>query len=147
MPSSIPLPQVSLGRVKAKTQMCLLITNYGEVVRKEMETFLQTALDHKAKKAYLLDWDEQMMGEDGLMYQVIYEKSCLPVCFTDEPDVKEEELDEVLNSMFDESFQVKINTDLENANKNNVWDKIMLIISIVCGTILIIAFMQWRSGQ
>lgn len=144
--SSIPIPQINFGRVKAKTQMVLLITNYGEVVRREMETFLQTVIDHKSKKAYLMDWEEQMLGEDGQMYQVIYEKSCLPVCFTDEPETKEEQLETVLNNIFEESFQMKINTDLENAGKNLIWDKITLIISLVCGTILVVAFMQWRAG-
>lgn len=147
---AVQLPGFNLafnpGKVKTKTQMCLLITNYGDVVAKELPTFLQLALDHKEKKAYLMDWDEQLMGEDGAMYQVIYEKSSLPVCFTGDPEVKIEELDGVIDKMFEDSFQVKMTEDINNANRDGTWDKIMIIISIVCATILIIAFMQWRSG-
>ena len=137
----------SFGKYKQKTQMCLLITNYGEILPREMGTFLQLAMDEKGKKAYLLDWEEQVLGPDGVMYQVIYEKSCLPVCFTGDPAVREEELESVLNTMFEESFQVKMDFQLAEANKDSTWDRIIVLVSIFSATFLVIALMQYLQAR
>lgn len=132
----------------AVIQNCLIFTDAARVRQIELEVASGATIDHERHNAFKIDFEEQYLGEDGKWYQVIYERSALPVYFKTGYDKDKEE--QMLNSIgvtLEESFQRKINEDYEAAQKGTLYDKLIILASIICVTALIGAALGFLSNR
>ncbi|MCK9571572.1 hypothetical protein M0R72_21660 [Candidatus Pacearchaeota archaeon] len=149
MPGSIPLPQISLGKNKEKSQMCEVVTTDGRLVVDEIPVTANCADSDKRGCAFIIDNSEQYLAEDGSFHQLVSDKSRLPLMPVSEVELikkKEKELDGIADDIFDLTEDMKINEQFANARKNDRGDVIKWVVSIVMGAFVIIAAMQYLWG-
>ena len=151
MPTNIPLPALKWGKRKTRSQMCEVFTIDGRWIDKEMPAFHSYMSVEEWTMAFLIDSNNQYQAEDGTWHQLITEKSQIPIClmqanvYQDGKD-DEKELKELSDQIFkltDEQAQAE---QFAKAGKSEIWNKIMWIISIVCGTFLIVAAFSYFGG-
>ena len=143
--ANIPLPVIHWGKRKERSQMCEIFTDDGRIVIDEMAVIKSCVDDDTREEGFLLDSDDQFLGEDNHWYQILYEKSALPVCMIGNKVAQEANLTSVLNQLFLESQESAKEEQYRLAGKNVWWDRIVVIVSIASVTALIFGFMAWKS--
>lgn len=140
MPTSIPLPQISFGKTKKRSQMCIVHTLDGRIEPKELEVDRSCILNHEASMGFLVDPDNQYR-HDGNWVQLIWERSGDPLETRVDHDQKDAKFR--LKGIYRE-FKALAEAKQYTAAKNNKANiTIIFLVSIVCGTFLIIAAMKW----
>jgi hypothetical protein len=84
------------------------------------------------------------MGEDKQWYQVLGERSCIPLCLRKPnkfPDHKK-----LVNDIFAASYEMEKRQQFTDALKNAMQDKILWFITIPCITLgMIYAIHAWKG--
>jgi len=151
MPSSIPLPQLKFGKRKERSLVCEVFTDDGRWPNKELPVLNSCADDANVGMSFIIDPDNQFLAEDGNWHQLVSEKSEIPICLRKESTLQdgkddEGELKQLGHDIFRVSFKKELAEALENAKQSEAWNKLTWIVSIVCGTVLIIFMMQYLGG-
>ncbi len=73
-----------IGKTKARSQMCFIITDDGRDVEREIPVLSSCAVDEDLCSGFLIDASNQYQNEEtGDWTQVIDEKSTVPLCLRD----------------------------------------------------------------
>lgn len=128
--------------------MCEVFTDDGRWPDKELPVLSGCAADDETGMAFLINPDNQYLADDGTWHQLITEKSQIPICLRNKSvyeDGKndEKELKDVSDDVYKMSFRQKQYEAIEKAKQSEIWNKLIWIVSIGCGTVLIIAAMNY----
>lgn len=151
MPQSIPIPRITLGKRKERSQMCEILTDDGRWIDQELPA-LYSCVDWEDKGiSFLLDSNNQYLAEDDNWHQLLSEKTQVPLCFRQTSiyqDGKDDEKDlkAVSGQLFKLTREDAKAQQFKKAKENEVWNRVVWAISIVCGTMLAIAAMQHFWG-
>jgi len=132
---AIPLPKVTFGKRKKRSQMCEIFTDDGRIVDEELNVLRGCVDDPDRNAAFLIDSDNQFVCEDGQWYQILGERSTIPICMIKPTNIKD--LGELINQIFRETHETAKLQQYENAMKNAWMEKILWIIAIPCITLLL----------
>lgn len=149
MPSSIPLPQIKLGKRKDKTQMGHVSTTDGRVVPEEIPVTSNCAMSDKFTALFLMDDTEQYLGPDGHFYQLWSDKDTIPLMPKSESVKKAKGEKSIANSkdaIFNLTEDIETYRNLMQAKKNDFGDTLKWIVSIVFGSLVIIAALYFFVG-
>lgn len=127
--------------------MCEVLTDDGRWIDKELPALYSCVDDEPTGMAFLIDPDNQFLAEDGNWHQLLTEKSEIPLCLRKQSvyqDGKndEDELNDLGNNIFGLTFEKRQAEAVANAKASDVWNKLTWIVSIGCGTLLLIAGMR-----
>ena len=141
---NIPVPQIKFGKRKTRSQMFEILTIDGRWIDVELPVSFNCSDDEARGGAFLLDSDNQYEAEDGTMHQIVSEKSLIPICMISQSKLldgknDDAELKKISEDVFNLTFEQKKAEQFAKLKKNEIWDKALWIVSIVCGTFLVIA--------
>lgn len=141
---SIVFPTLKWGKRKDKSQMTESFTEDGRLVEPELDVIRTCINEPESGMSFLLDAENQFMGEDGTWRQILWERTCYPVCMVN--DGKDSDLGKLLQQISKESRELAIDEQFKKSNKEEKMTPILWIISIVCSTFIIIAGMVALGG-
>ena len=128
----------ALGKTKTRSQMCLVGSEDGRIVNMEVAVLKGCAADDAKCSAWLLDSSNLMRDEaTGYWYQVLGERSTIPVCLITESKVKD--LGKLINDIFHESWVldlVQLGRDAAE-EKQRTWLYVILGIPIILGALIL----------
>jgi len=154
MPTSIPIPQLKWGKKKERSIMALVFTIDGRIRTLEIPVESNCAnLEYPdgSGKGFLIDAENQYEGEDGLWYQLIDEQDQEPICLR-KPHIsigeKEDEQKKKTASdeIFRRAFRQRLMEGMVRAKTTSSQDRMVLIVSIVFGSLLLFAGMNYLWG-
>lgn len=143
-PSSIPLPAIRWGKRKLRSQMCEIFTDDGRIVAVEEDVLRGCVDDPATGQAFLLDAENQYTAEDGHWYQILGERSTIPLCMIKETNIKD--LQKLINQIFHESQEDAKLRQYEKATSNTMADKLLWIVAMVLSAMVIIFGIVWFTG-
>lgn len=150
MPSAIPIPRISLGKRKERSQMSELLTSDGRWLDKEYPAEYRSVVDEEGGSVYLIDEENQYLNEESYWVQLMVETSSLPLPLktgkslgSDDEEKVKDKLELLGDDLFQLSSKRKTSELFEKMGKDEMWHKIMWLISIPCGTFLIIAAFRY----
>ena len=144
MPNSIPLPSIKWGKRKDRSQMSESFTEDGRIVSVELDVMRASMVNDNAQVGFLLDAENQYLTEDGTWIQVLWERTCYPVCMV-KPG-KDPDLGKLMGQIYDESKDLEIASQFKKADKKDKMTTALWMISIFSGTMIIIAGMMVFGG-
>ena len=141
---SIPIPQIKMGKRKERSQMCKLITDDGRLVDRELKVDYGAMVDQAAGTLWQIDTEGQYMADDNVWYQILTEVSEYPVSTkaVDDPDYQKK-MEKNSDVVYRLTFNQKQNEFFNQIKTDSQWGKMTLIISIVMGSMIIIAGMRY----
>jgi len=142
--NSIPLPSIKWGKHKERSAMADVFTEDGRIVEKEMVVSRACIDDEDTGAAFMLDAGNQFIDEKQTSLQILWERTCFPVCPV--TPGKDADLGKVVNEVYKENRKLAVDQEFNKAAKADKTNKIIVMISIVCGTFIIIAAMRFLGG-
>lgn len=142
--ATIPLPKVTLGKRKKRSQMCEIFTDDGRIIDVELDVLRGCVDDPDRNAAFLIDSDNQFVCEDGQWHQIIGEHCTLPIRMITKD--KERDLDNLIPQIFRETHETAKLQQYENATKNAWMEKILWIVAIPCITFLLFYAIKELGG-
>lgn len=116
-------------KTKSRSQMCLIGTNGLTLRLKEIEVAESCAADQETELAFLLDPENQMINrEDGKQYQILGEKSIIPIALMTPSSISadENDLKEVLGDIYKLAYG-RAKTKKMKEHQNKLWDRFVWI--------------------
>lgn len=129
--------------------MAQVSTTDGRLLIEEIPVTANCAISDKHTALFILDDTEQYLGQDGNFYQLVSDKSCIPLMPKNEVAKtieKERELEAYLDGVFDLTEDMKIYEQFMNAKKNDKGDVIKWVVSVVFAAFVIIAAIYKFAG-
>ena len=142
--ATIPLPKVTFGKRKKRSQMCEIFTDDGRILDVELDVLRGCVDDPARNAAFLIDPDNQLVCEDGQWYQIIGEHCTLPISLINKG--KEKDLNKLIPQIFRETHETSKLQQYENAMKNAWVEKILWIVAIPCTTLLLFYAIKMFGG-
>lgn len=142
---------INLGKRKERSQMCELFTDDGRLIDMELPALNSCVDSESLGIAFLLDPQNQFLAEDNNWHQLITEKSQIPLSLRNQAIVKDgeqtiAELNLLGDGLFKLTAEQKQAEQFRKAQSTEVWNKFLWIVSIVCGSFVIIAGMRYIWG-
>ena len=126
--------------------MCHLYTDDGRLETIELPVLQGSVLDEEKGKGFVLDATNQYFNkEDGQWYQVLWERSSIPLCMINQSSVKD--LTALIDQIFHQNRQKAEIKQFKRANKNALLDRIIWLVAIPCVTILLIFAANYFGGR
>lgn len=149
--ANIPLPTIKFGKRKERSQMCEILTDDGRWVDKELPALYSCVQDEQSGLAFLIDPQNQYLSEDNTWHQLLSEKSQVPICLREKSifqdgDNDEKELNDISDQLFVLTSEQAQAEQFEKARQSEVWNKILWIVSIICGVMLLLGAMNYFKG-
>jgi hypothetical protein len=142
MPTSIPLPQISFGKVKERSQWCEIHTIDRRIMEMPLDVIRSCADNPKNNMAFLLDGANQYFNENKEWTQILWEQSLYPVCSVVKRS--DEDTKKLLLQIYREAkAQAKAEQYKKMANGQTLF---ITIVSIFCATFMVIAAMAYFRG-
>ena len=153
LPSAIPIPRISFGKVKERSIMCIILTQARKIRIKELPVLNSCVYWEELNPAlkFLIDSNNQYLGPDGNWYQIYSENSYIPLCPGEgsylqdgQDDAKEKKA--IKNQLFKVTSRQTEAEQFKKAKENDAWNKLMWIVSIVFGSLVIVAGIVYIGG-
>ncbi len=138
LPSSatIPIPKLSWGKRKQRSQMYRIATLDGRVVLRELEVSVGCANEPKSQKAFLVDTENQYLDERGMWVQVVGESNAVPMMSRVERDMEEQE--SLINKIYHDTKEDAKLAQFERVKKNAQLEALKWIVGLpTCAFVLI----------
>lgn len=152
MPTSLPIPQIKLGKRKERSQMCEVLTDDGRWIDVEMPVAESCVVDDKAKMAFLLsDFNQFQDAKDETTRQILTEKSRRPVCLR-EPDKlndgvnDEQDRRDLSDDLFKTSSKRVRAETYEKINEADRMERAIFLVAIASSASLIIVALTQMMG-
>lgn len=147
MPASIPLPQIKWGKRKERSQMCVMFTSDGREENIELDALHGSIQNKKltTQDAFILSAENQFFDEDDSTWkQLINEMSGVPICMI--KPMSEDEVNKRWGDIFENASVSAMIQKQKEAFQSVIWEKLTWIVSIVFGSFIIIAAIQYFKG-
>lgn len=136
---------IKFGKTKQRSQMCEVFTEDGRILTMELEVLRGCADDPTSKQAFILDSSNQYVNiEDKTWTQPLWEPSTKPLRMINQDN--DEDLEKLIDEIYNETWHNTIHDQYENVKKNEMENKIVWVVSLVCTAAVIIALIQWAGG-
>lgn len=153
LPSTISIPRVNWGKTKERSLMAYIITQDRQLIKKELPVLFGCAFwaDVKEPKKFRIDNNNQYQDKSGNWCQVYNESSYMPLPLRTKNGKKPDENHEKEQVKFRNSLY-KITEDqveaeqVRNVEQSDAWTKLTWIVSIVFGSLVIVAGMVYFGG-
>lgn len=131
-----------IGKTKTRSQMLLMKTNDGRLVEREVPVMCGCAIDEDLCGGFLIDETNQYQDErTGYWYQLIDEKSTIPICLlnkyrvevkpTDKKDkINKNPMEELISGIFHHSWTTILATLDREAEQDRQKSWLYLILGI-----------------
>jgi hypothetical protein len=147
MARTITFPRITFDKKMDRSLSYDLATDDGAVITKELAVISGCAKWGEIGRAYLIDSDNQYLNEFGIWIQVAGERCAFPktarVPRTTTPNNQTER--QVIEEIYKENKAMAKLTQFINATKESAIGKIAWIVSIICISIVMVAFFN-RGG-
>ncbi len=142
------MPRVIWGKRKKRSQICEIFTEDGRIETMEFDVLRGCVDDPILGIGFILDADDQYVGEDKYWHQILGERSMLPIRMLNPKGVDEDE--EALNKIIDQIFEAsceaaKLAQYTKAANKNKS-DNLVKMFTVGMACFLIIFAMVYYGG-
>ncbi len=148
VPTSIPVPQVKLGKRKERSQMWEMHTIDGRNVDIELNVLQGCCDDPEHGKAFLIDPQNQYTNEQGYWVQIGSENSLMPLCMIEDtkilgnqnkPGTSDDDtlITDLVDQLFHEASEARKEKVWSKVNKNVMLEKLTWLIAIPCITALL----------
>ena len=140
------------GKKKERSEVCEVLTDDGRWVNREMSALYSCVDDEGTGAAFIIDGENQYYDpEDGCWHQLIHEKSEIPICMRKQNALQDGNGDETERAklgdkIFVTAFGQRISEAIEAAHESEMMNKAVMIVSIICGTILIFFAFNFFGG-
>lgn len=119
--------------------MCLIFTDEGKIVERELQVLRGCCDDPERNSAYLIDHDNQFVNsEDRHSYQIVSERSCIPICLRSKKPEQTDDLKNLMNQIHRAAYASARRQPWVDAQKDKWGDKLLWIITLPFSTILAI---------
>lgn len=127
------------GKTQERSQLCLINTDDGRSIIKEIPVLASAAVNNDTCSGYLVDRDNQFRDElTGRLYQLVDEKSAVPICIIKPANI--EGLTALINGIFHHSWTTELASIDREYGKDRQKALLYIILMIaVCITALILA--------
>ena len=153
LPTTIPIPRITFGKTKERSLMCIISTQARRIRIKELPVLNSCVYWEELNPAlkFLIDVDNQYLGPDNNWYQVYSENSIIPLDLITQNYLKDGQNDEkekkaIKNRLFKVTSRQTEAEQFKKANENDAWNKLMWIVSIVFGSLVIVAGIVYLGG-
>ena len=146
---SLTIPRLILiGKRKAKSIMCEMITLDGRSIDIELPVNRVCLNDDLQGNAFLIDPDEQyraiVNGRPDFWVQPLVEWCAFPIVTSNDKPQDYSKFKAIRNQLFRDAYQVAVANQYKKA-KLSTMTPFLWIVSIFCATFTVIAFLQWRQ--
>lgn len=129
------------GKTKQRSQLCLVGTEDGRLVPPEFDVLRACAVDSSTESAYLLDAGNQFRNrDDGKWYQLIGERSTLPICLLRETPVTD--LKKLIEEIFKESKEATKDRKYREAKEGKNWNRFTWLVAMIVCTAMVLVFLR-----
>ena len=133
--------------------MCIISTQARRIRIKELPVLNSCVYWEELNPAlkFLIDVGNQYLGPDNNWYQVYSENSIIPLDLITQNYLKDGQNDEkekkaIKNRLFKVTSRQTEAEQFKKANENDAWNKLMWIVSIVFGSLVIVAGIVYLGG-
>ena len=147
------MPGISLGKAKERSLMCIISTQARKIRIKELPVLNSCVYWEELTPAlkFLIDVNNQYQGPDGNWYQVYSENSYIPLAlrkanYLQDGQDDEKEKKSIKNQLFKVTSRQTEAEQFKKAKENDAWNKLMWIVSIVFGSLVIVAGIVYIGG-
>lgn len=147
MAVSIPLPQINWRGKKERSQMCVIFTSDGREENLELDALHGSIQNSKlaTQDAFILSAENQFFDEDDNTWkQLINEMSGVPICMI--KPMEKEEVEKRWGDIFENASVSAMIQKQKEAMQSVIWEKLTWIVSIVFGSFIVIAAIQYFKG-
>lgn len=146
-PVNVAIPTLKWGKRKERSQMVEVLTVDGRWVDRELPALFNCAAENETRIAFILDPQNQYLAEDNNWHQLAWENSQIPLTLRETSELNDgkddgKDLQKIGDQIFRLSSEKAQAEEFEKAKTSDIWNKIVWIISIVCGSMLIIVALQ-----
>lgn len=142
--ATIPLPKVSLGKTKKRSQLFDIATLDGRVITKEIPALLNCVDEAKSGHAFLIDDANQYLNEDGVWIQVAGESSAVPMMTRKPRDMSQ--IAETIKKIFKDTKEDAKLAMFVNRGKQATLDKLLWLVGIPTTGFVLIAGLHFIKG-
>ena len=101
---------------------------------------------------FLIDVNNQYLGPDNNWYQVYSENSIIPLSlitqnYLQDGNNDDKEMKEIKNRLFKITSRQTEMEQFQKAKENDAWNKLMWIVSIVFGSLVLVAGIVYLGGR
>jgi hypothetical protein len=125
---AIPSVNIQLGKRKQRSQMCLIFTDDGKIIERELAVLRGCCDDPEHNAAYLIDHENQYVGQDGNSYQIVSERSCIPICMRQKSNITD--LKKLMNDISKAASAAARRQPFADSLKDKWGDKLLWVITI-----------------
>lgn len=142
MPTLV-IPSVRWGKRKKRSQMTEVHTEDRRIEIVEMDV-MRSCIDNPEKgMGFLLDGGNQYRSEDGNWCQILWERTLYPVSSVKKRE--ESNYKDLLLQIYREAKALAKQEQYKKMNQNRM-NTFLWVVSIFCGTFIIIAGIRWLGG-
>ena len=121
--------------------MARLFTEDGRVRTIEFDV-VQSCIDDPEKGyAFMLDSENQFIGDDGSWYQILWERTCYPVGMI--VSGKDPDLEKLMNQIHAETYDRESELQFNKSNQDSKMTPILWIVSITVSAFIIVAGLRY----
>lgn len=124
--------------------MTLIFTDPGAAKPYELEVNTSVLVEHANGAGFLMSDNNQMRGPDGEWYQILFERSSVPICMIEDPNIKD--LQSLADQIFHESAERAKQAEYNKAKKNAWAEKLVIIVALVIGGSIIMFAISRFAG-
>jgi hypothetical protein len=130
-------------KTKVRSQLVLMATEDGRIKPQELDVLRVCCVDKASESAYLMDSANQFRNPlDGKWYQLLGERSTIPICLLRETNVKNLRL--LINGLYKESKEVTKAKKYREAKENPVFNQFRtLAFIVICALAVVLIKRNW----
>ena len=129
------------GKTKERSQLCLIGTEDGRLISIELDVLRACAVDERRESAYLLDASNQAKSrKDGKWYQLLGERSTLPIGLFHETSTKD--LKSLVRDIYREAKEATKDKKYREAKENKLWVRFTWLVSMIVVAAIVLVFLR-----
>jgi len=115
--------------------MCFIYTEAGQRKRVEIDVLRSCMVHQDLGKGFLISFENQFRDKDGVSWQILYEKSCLPIALRKELNLGD--LTKLIGQIFRDYREEAERQQFSNVMKSKMLDKLLWLVAMPCSVALI----------
>ena len=131
------------SKTKVRSQLVLTATEDGRLKPEELDVLRVCCVDKSSESAYLMDSANQFRDPvDGKWYQLIGERSTIPICLLRDTNVKN--LRSLINGLYKESKEACKAKNYREAKENSIFNHFKTLAFIfICAVAFVLIKRSW----
>ncbi len=129
------------GKAKSRSQLCLVNTEDGRILEVEWDVLRACVVDEGTEAAFVLDSSNQIRSkDDGKWYQLLGERSTLPICLIKPTPIKN--LTKLIDDIFVEVKEITKRQLYRKAKENKLWNRFTYMVAALVIAAIVLVFLN-----